>query len=142
MSDILTCAHCGARNRVQIVPDAQVPVCARCGQPLPWLVTGTDATFTQDIRASVPVIVDFWAPWCGPCRVIAPALEALAQERAGNLKIVKVNVDDHPQAPGLHAVQGIPTLLIFRDGEVAGRQVGAVGLPELRAWLDRSVPAK
>lgn len=136
MSDVLTCAACGAKNRVTTVPAGQVPSCARCGAALPWLISGTDATFAQDVQADVPVVVDFWAPWCGPCRVIGPVLEDLARERAGKLKIVKVNVDEHPRAPGDHAVQGIPTLLLFRGGTLAGRQVGAVPKATLSAWID------
>ncbi|GGR92547.1 thioredoxin [Deinococcus sedimenti] len=136
MSDVLTCAACGAKNRVTTVPAGQVPTCARCGAALPWLIQGTDATFTQDVQAGVPVLVDFWAPWCGPCRVIGPVLEDLARERAGKLKVVKVNVDDHPHAPGQYQVQGIPTLLLFRNGQLAGRQVGAAPKGTLSAWID------
>ena len=122
---ILTCPHCQAKNRVQAVPEGEVPACARCGQKLPWLHDGTDESFAQDTRASVPVLVDFWAPWCGPCRVIGPVLEQIARDHAGRVRIVKVNVDENPRAPGEFGVQGIPTLIIFRDGQLADRIVGA-----------------
>ncbi|UBV44880.1 thioredoxin TrxC (plasmid) [Deinococcus taeanensis] len=138
MDDVLPCAACGANNRVKAVPPGQVPVCARCGASLPWLHAGTDATFDGDIMAGVPVIVDFWAPWCGPCRVIGPVLEEIARERAGHVRVVKVNVDENPQVPGRYQVQGIPTLLLFRNGQLAGRQVGALPKAALLAWLDRS----
>ncbi|PNY81687.1 thioredoxin [Deinococcus koreensis] len=126
MSDILTCAACGAKNRVQTVPDAQVPVCARCGANLPWLHDGTDASFAQDIRAGVPVLVDFWAPWCGPCRVVGPVLEEIAREQAGKVRVVKVNVDENPLTPGSFQVQGIPTMILFKDGQPVDRIVGAM----------------
>ena len=125
MSDILTCAQCGAKNRVQSVPDAQVPACARCGANLPWLHDGTDASFAQDIRAGVPVLVDFWAPWCGPCRVVGPVLEEIAREQAGRVRVVKVNVDENPETPGSFQVQGIPTMILFKDGQPVDRIVGA-----------------
>lgn len=127
MSDILTCAQCGAKNRVKAVPAAQVPVCARCGANLPWLHDGTDASFAQDIQAGVPVLVDFWAPWCGPCRVVGPVLEEIAREQAGRVRIVKVNVDENPVTPGSFQVQGIPTMILFKGGQPVDRIVGAMG---------------
>ncbi|PYE49959.1 thioredoxin [Deinococcus yavapaiensis] len=140
MSAILTCERCGAKNRVSNVPDARVPACARCGAALPWLHAGTDASFEADVRAPVPVLVDFWAPWCGPCRVIAPVLEDMAREYAGKLRIVKVNVDENPGASARFGVQGIPTLIVFRGGEPTDRIVGAVNKPTLvdRLGLNRS----
>lgn len=126
MSDILTCPQCDAKNRVGAVPSDQVPVCARCGAKLPWLHEGTDRSFQNDLQASVPVLVDFWAPWCGPCRVMGPLLEELAREQAGRVRIVKINVDENPLTPGSFGVQGIPTLVLFRDGLPVDRIVGAV----------------
>jgi thioredoxin 2 len=84
----------------------------------------------------VPVLVDLWAPWCGPCRMMAPALEQLARERAGRLKIVKLNVDDHPAIAARYRVQGIPLLVLARDGEELARLTGAAPLPRLQGWLD------
>ncbi|KEF34139.1 thioredoxin [Deinococcus sp. RL] len=126
MSHLLTCAACGAKNRVAAPPAGQVPVCARCGSALPWLHDGTDATFQEDIQAPVPVLVDFWAPWCGPCRVMGPVLEEVARERAGKVRVVKVNVDENPQSAARYGVRSIPTLLLLRGGEVADTVVGAV----------------
>ncbi|WP_309571981.1 thioredoxin [Deinococcus sp.] len=131
MSEILTCVQCGAKNRVQAVPDAQVPVCARCGANLPWLHAGTDASFAADIQAAVPVIVDFWAPWCGPCRTIGPVLEQIAREQAGKVRIVKLNVDENPRTPGSFQVQGIPTMIVFKGGQPVERIVGAVPRSEI-----------
>ncbi|GHF52888.1 thioredoxin 2 [Deinococcus metalli] len=131
MSDVLTCAHCGAKNRVSAVPERQVPVCARCGENLPWLHNGTDESFAADIHAGVPVIVDFWAPWCGPCRVIGPVLEDIAREHAGRVRVVKVNVDENPRTPASFQVQGIPTMIVFKGGQPVDRIVGAVPRAEI-----------
>lgn len=111
---------------MRTVPEGQVPACARCGAALPWLHDGTDASFAQDVRAPVPVLVDFWAPWCGPCRVMGPVLEDVARERAGKVRVVKVNVDENPQSAARYGVRSIPTLLLMRDGQVADTVVGTV----------------
>lgn len=100
-------------------------------------VTVTDATFQQEVLASaVPVVVDFWAPWCGPCRMIGPVLEKLAAELGGRVKVAKVNVDENPQWAGRYGVQGIPTLLLVRNGQVADRIVGALPEPYLRQRIE------
>lgn len=131
MSDILTYQKCQTKNRVTTTPDGQVPVCAKCGAPLPWLHDGTDATFGADTRSSVPVIVDFWAPWCGPCRIMGPILEEIARDMPGKVRIVKVNVDENPRSPAQFGVQGIPTLVMFKDGEPVDQIVGVVQKPML-----------
>ena len=100
----------------------------------------TDASFDADVlKASGPVVVDFWAEWCGPCRAISPALEEISAEYAGKLTIAKVNIDENPETPNNYAVRGIPTLILFKDGEPAMRIVGAKGkgqlLQELSAHL-------
>ncbi|WP_298224895.1 thioredoxin [Acidocella sp.] len=100
----------------------------------------TDATFSADVlNSSKPVLVDFWAEWCGPCRSIAPSLEALAEEYQGKLEVVKVNIDENPMSPTQYGVRGIPTLLIFKDGKVAAQQVGAAPKSVLKAWIDKSL---
>jgi thioredoxin 1 len=87
----------------------------------------SDATFENEVlRASTPVLIDFWAPWCGPCRAIAPLVEELANEYAGKLKVVKMNVDDNPRTPAQYGVRGIPNLIVFKNGEVQQQVVGAV----------------
>jgi thioredoxin 1 len=87
----------------------------------------SDATFENEVlRASTPVLIDFWAPWCGPCRAIAPFVEELANEYAGKLKVVKMNVDDNPRTPAQYGVRGIPNLIVFKNGEVQQQVVGAV----------------
>jgi thioredoxin 2 len=87
----------------------------------------------------VPVLIDLWAPWCGPCRMVSPTLEQLATEMAGRLKLVKVNVDESPKLQQRFGVQAIPTLMVLRDGQVAARQAGAAPAPALRAWLEQTL---
>jgi len=96
----------------------------------------TDETFATDVlSAAGPVLVDFWAEWCGPCRAIAPALEELAGEFAGKLTVAKVNIDENPETPNNYAVRGIPTLILFKDGKPAATQVGALPKSRLKDWI-------
>lgn len=117
------------------------PRCAVCGADLPWLVDADDASFDAAVRASVPVVVDLWAPWCAPCRVMAPVLEALARDRAGRIKVVKVDVDRSPAVAARYSAHSIPTLLLFQGGRLADRRAGALSAPALRDWLDTTLRA-
>jgi len=104
-------------------------------------VPAATADFAAETTSSVPVIVDLWAPWCGPCRAVAPVLQRLATERAGRLKVVKVNVDEEPALAQRFAAQSIPLLVLMRDGAEVGRQVGAVPYERLAGWLDAQTVA-
>jgi thioredoxin 1 len=103
-------------------------------------VAVTDATFDREVRQSpIPVVVDFWAEWCGPCRHIGPALEELAAEYAGRVKIVKVNVDENPESPAELGVRGIPALFLFKDGQVVSNKIGAAPKAALANWIGTAV---
>ncbi len=145
MSDnarIVTCPHCGRKNRVPAAA-AGKPRCAQCREWLPWIVDARDETFAEIAeKSSIPVLVDLWASWCGPCRMVSPALERLARERAGQLKLVKVDVDTAPMLSERFAVRAVPTLLLVRDGKVLGRQAGAAPIAALRAWVDDTLREK
>ena len=100
----------------------------------------TDANFEAEVLSSAePVVVDFWAEWCGPCRMIAPALEEISKEMQGKVKIVKMNVDENPGIPGKFGIRSIPTLILFKDGKAAATQVGAAPKSALKAWIEKSL---
>ncbi len=103
-------------------------------------VAVSDATFKTDVLdATGPVLVDFWAEWCGPCKMIGPALEEIAAEFKGRVKIAKVNIDENPMTPTTYQVRGIPTLILFKDGKPAETQVGALPKSQLKAWVQRAI---
>jgi thioredoxin 1 len=104
------------------------------------IVHVTDANFDQEVlKSSTPVLIDFWAPWCGPCRTIAPIIEDLADAYSGRLKVVKINVDDNPQTPGRYGVRGIPNLLIIKGGQVKEQIIGAVPKGRLVQAVDSAI---
>jgi thioredoxin 2 len=136
---IVACPNCGRKNRVPAAASGN-PRCGNCHNPLPWATAADDNSYHAVVEeAALPVLVDLWAPWCGPCRMISPALEEIARARAGKVKLVKVNVDESPQIAGRHGVQSIPTLLVLDHGNVVARQTGAAPEPALRAWLDEAL---
>ncbi len=101
------------------------------------IISVTDATFEQDVlKSPSPVLVDYWAEWCAPCKIIAPVLEEIAQEYSGRLKIAKLNVDESPSTPTKYGIRGIPTLMLFKNGNVEATKVGALSKSQLSAFLD------
>jgi thioredoxin 2 len=131
---LIRCPNCGTTNRVGPAAEG-VPRCAKCKTLLPWEVDADETTFDDEVRASVPTVVDFWAPWCGPCRMIAPVLEALARDHAGSLKVIRVNVDENPELARRFGAMSIPLLVVFRDGEEIDRIVGALPRRQLEERL-------
>jgi thioredoxin 2 len=131
---VLVCASCGTKNKIR--PSAKgAPHCGSCGKPLPWLVNADDATFDIEANAAPAVVVDLWAPWCGPCRFVSPILEELTREYAGRLKVVKVNVDENPVTQQRYQAFSIPTLVVLKGGRQVDRIVGAMPKSQLAIRL-------
>jgi thioredoxin 2 len=138
---VLACPSCGQKNRVR-GDTAGVPHCAKCGKPIPWLAETGASDFAAVVEKSpIPVLIDFWAPWCGPCRMVAPAVERLSQELAGRLKVAKLNTDDEPAIGQRFGVQSIPTLVLMDGGRERDRVIGALNLNALRSWVEARLPA-
>jgi thioredoxin 2 len=141
---LIRCPSCGATNRVPPEKLAQglKPVCGRCKTELlanNKPVTVTDATFAAEVeRSPVPVLLDMWAPWCGPCRMIAPVLEELAKEMAGRVRVAKLNVDENPATATRFNVMSIPTLLVLKGGREMERIVGVQPKTEILRRLERA----
>ncbi|MEX2413446.1 MAG: thioredoxin [Thermoleophilaceae bacterium] len=121
---IIACPSCGARNRVGPIANG-TPRCPRCKTRLPWVVDADEASFDAETSTSVPAVIDFWAEWCAPCRMISPVLAQLAEAHAGHLKVVKVDVDANPALGARFGAQSIPLLVVLRDGQEVDRIVGA-----------------
>lgn len=139
---VMTCPSCGTRNRVANNA-AGKPRCSQCSTALPWLANVEGGEFADVIATStLPVLVDLWAPWCGPCHTVAPLLEQLAVDLAGSVRVVKVNVDEAPDVSARLGVQGIPTMVLFSGGSEVSRQVGAMPGPALRKWVDGAVATR
>jgi thioredoxin 2 len=138
-SSIVTCSNCQTNNRVPVASTGH-PRCGKCKSPLPWVVDAGDSDFDEIAdQATLPVLVDVWAPWCGPCRMVTPVLEQLASEMAGQIKLVKVNADEAPRLSQRFEAQAIPTLLVMKNGQVVEKQVGAAPAPVLREWVHQAL---
>jgi thioredoxin 2 len=145
-SVIVKCPNCGAKNRIRTtkVQEGYAPRCGKCNTPLKMEegkpVVVTDATFQQEVvQSSLPVLLDCWAAWCGPCRMLAPIIDQLASELAGRVKIAKLNVDENQQTAAQFGVQGIPTMLIFKNGQVVDRLVGVQPKPAIMGRINRYI---
>ena len=130
----LVCAHCGRHNRIR-ASERGSPHCGNCGKPLAWVVDANEATFEIEARAQPTVVIDLWAPWCGPCRYVSPILDDLAHEYAGRLKLIKVNVDDNQGLARRFDAMSIPTLVVLRDGSIVNRIVGAMPKEQLASGI-------
>jgi thioredoxin 2 len=134
---VVICPQCGANNRIKTPTTDQFPVCGKCKSSLPWVINGTDISFRKELETSTPVLVDFWADWCAPCRMTAPVLEDLARDKAGQIKVLKINVDQNPTTAGRFNIQSIPTLILFKNGQAVETVVGAMSK---HALLERLGP--
>ena len=143
--ELVQCPSCGATNRVPAAAlrAGRRPVCGKCKTPLAAAtgpVTVTDANFAAEVEASpVPVLLDLWAAWCGPCRMLAPVVEELAGELAGRVKVGKLNVDENPSTAGRFGVRSIPTLLVLKGGREVDRIVGVVPKTEIARRLEHAI---
>ena len=130
----LICANCGTPNVIE-PSERGAPHCGKCGKPLAWVVDANESTFEVESRAQPTVVIDLWAPWCGPCRFVSPILDELAHEFAGRLKVVKVNVDENQRLARRFDAMSIPTIVVLRDGTVVNRIVGAAPKEQLAAQI-------
>jgi thioredoxin 2 len=140
-SSVTACTQCGQRNRVPAAASG-TPRCGTCKAALPWIGDAGDGDFASVVeQAPVPVLLDLWATWCGPCRMVSPALERIATDRRGRIKLVKVDVDKAPRLSQVFEIRAVPTLMVWRDGQLLARQPGAAPEPMLRQWLDDALSA-
>jgi thioredoxin 2 len=139
---VVTCPKCGQKTRIRSSAEG-VPHCPKCAEALPWLTdTGASDFYAVVEKSPIPVLIDFWAPWCGPCRIVAPAVERLSNELAGKLKAVKVNTDLEPRLQERFGVRGIPTLVLMDEGKERDRVTGAMNAEALRRWVEQRLPAR
>jgi thioredoxin 2 len=148
-SRLVRCPNCGATNRVPLekLAGGQQPVCGRCKTPLAVgaddvarPMTVTDATFATEVeRSPIPVLLDAWAPWCGPCRMISPVVDQLAAELAGRARVAKLNVDENPVTANRLNVRSIPMLLVFKGGREVDRIVGVQAKAEIARRVERAI---
>ena len=142
---LIRCSVCGATNRVppEKLRQGEQPICGRCKTPLSAdgkPVTVTDQTFPNEVeRSPVPVVVDMWAPWCGPCRYLTPIVEELSAQLAGRVRVAKLNVDENPETASRFRIQSIPALLVFKGGREVDRVVGVQPKSEILKRIERAV---
>ena len=140
---VVQCSGCGRKVRVPVSASASGKVrCPQCKAALPWIVDAGDADLAQALDTEQLVLIDLWAPWCAPCRMVAPVLERLAARYAGQVKVVKVNVDDNPRTAARYDARSIPTLALVRCGRTVARIVGAQPERMLSAEIDKALAAR
>jgi thioredoxin 2 len=139
---VMQCSNCGTKNRVPKNRLKDKPICGKCKKPLAagsfpdHPVTITDGSFSQEVLSHPGVVlVDCWAPWCGPCKMVAPILDQLASEYAGRVKITKLNVDENPEIASQYGIQSIPTMLVFKNGQKVDQLVGALPKGQIEGHL-------
>jgi thioredoxin 2 len=138
-TNVVPCVRCGRKNRVPAIAEG-TPTCGHCHARLPWIAEASDETFASVVETSkIPVVVDLWAEWCAPCRMLRPGLEQLARVFAGRMKLVSVDVDRAPRIAERFSVRAVPMLMVMKGSEVIATHAGAAPVATLAAWVEDAI---